>query len=169
VVFLEFMPEETQSSSGQIHKRVLIKANPAIIYQALTNARDLVRWFCDRATSDPRVGGELSACWRAGKVMQKGRAIYTRLEPDTVVELLWVDDGHGPDPNQARHKLTYTIRARRTSSEVTMHDEDSPAPDPETTTVLDEGWNNVLLELKDFCERRERSGKGRPSPGAVKK
>jgi uncharacterized protein YndB with AHSA1/START domain len=91
------MNKRLESKKGQIEKKVLIQAPPHIIFNALTDARDLVRWFCDRASSEPREGGELVAYWKSGKTGIKGRARYVRLEPDTLVELLRVDDGHG-DP-----------------------------------------------------------------------
>ena len=53
--------------TGLIEKKVLIQASSPVVFQALTDAKYLVQWFCDRASSDPRVGGELSAFWKAGK------------------------------------------------------------------------------------------------------
>jgi uncharacterized protein YndB with AHSA1/START domain len=143
--------------NGIIQKTVLIKASPDIVYQALTDARDLVRWFCDRATSDPREGGELTAFWKTGKTSQKGRAVFKRVVPGTQLQLLWVDEGQGVVQEGARHILSYNIRVKRGTSEVTMQDEDSPPPDEETYSFIDQGWNSVLLELKDYCERKERS------------
>jgi uncharacterized protein YndB with AHSA1/START domain len=154
------MSSATPSANNRIEKHVLIKASPAIVYQALTDAHDLVRWFCDRASSDPKVGGELSAYWRDGKTGQRGRAVYTRIEPNVAVELLWIDDGRGPEPDNAHHRITYAIRTtRQRDTEVIMRDEDNASSDSEVRAILEEGWNTVLLELKDFCERRERSGK----------
>lgn len=155
------MAPDNPSASNRIEKHVLIKASPAIIFQALTDAHDLVRWFCDRASSDARVGGELSAYWRDGKTGQRGRAVYTRVEPNLAVELLWIDDGSGPDPDNAHHRITYALwTTRQQDTEVIMRDEDdSPSSDTEVRAILEEGWNTVLLDLKDFCERRERSGK----------
>lgn len=148
---------------GEIEKKVLIQASPALVYEALTNARDLARWFCDRASSDPRVGGELVAYWKAGRASQKGRAVYTQLVPGELVELLWIDDGRGPDPENAHHILSYTVRLKRGHTEVVMRDADYPPPDDEVYSILDEGWNSVLLELKDYCESKERSGKIHPA------
>ena len=153
------MNEITKQNNGVIQKKVLIKASPEIIFRALTEARDLVRWFCDRATSDPREGGELTACWKTGKTGQKGRAVFKRIVPGTQVQLLWIDDGQGAVQDQARHLLSYSIKVKRGTSEVTMQDEDSPPPDEDTYAFIDQGWNSVLLELKDYCERKERSGK----------
>jgi len=148
---------------GRIEEKVLIKASPSIIFQALTDARDLVRWFCGRATSHPKAGGELTANWKTGKAGQKGRALFTRFVPDSILELPWVDDGQGENQENARHILSYTIRSKRGTSEVAMRDEDERLPDEETYNILDQGWNSVLLELKDYCEPKERSSKPRPA------
>lgn len=86
--------------------------------------------------------------------------MYTHIVPNAQVELLWLDDGVDPKrKEEARHRLSFRISYRRGSSEVVVYDEGDPAPDPETFAVLDEGWNSVLLELKDHCERRERAAK----------
>ena len=149
-------------NSGTIEKTVLIEAPPAIVFRALTEARDLIRWFCDRATCEPRVGGELKAYWRTGSNGQKGRAVFTQMVPEALVELLWVDDIQEANNDEARHRLTYRIQAKRRGSEVVVRDKDDPPPDDETFEVLSEGWNSVLLELKDYCERKARSMKRKP-------
>jgi uncharacterized protein YndB with AHSA1/START domain len=149
-------------NSGVIEKKVLIDASPAIVYQALTEAKDLTRWFCDRASSEPRVGGELKAYWKTGRAGQKGRAVFTQMIPESLVELLWVDDIQEANNDQAHHLLTYQIQSKRSGSEVVVCDKDHPPPDDETFAVLSEGWNSVLLELKDYCERKARSMKRKP-------
>lgn len=161
------MNETTKQNNGVIQKRVLIKASPEIIFKALTEARDLVRWFCDRATSDPREGGELTAYWKTGKTGQKGRAVFKRIVPGTQLQLLWIDDGQGAVQEEAHHLLSYSIKVKRGTSEVTMQDEDSPPPDEDIYAFIDQGWNTVLLELKDYCERKERSTK-RPAKTITK-
>ena len=151
------MDHQRPSPDGSIRKRVFIQASPSTIFRALTDARALVHWFCDRASSYPQVGGELTACWRSGKSRTKGRAVFRRLEPESDVELLWVDEGSGPVATNARHQLSYKIIQKRTACEVVLTDEDASLPDEETLAILDEGWNSVLKELKDYCEREERS------------
>jgi uncharacterized protein YndB with AHSA1/START domain len=146
--------------NGQIEKRVLIQASPAIVFKALTDARDLVRWFCDRASSDAREGGELTAFWKSEKSGTRGKGIFTRLLPGTLVEITWQDEGGGP-VEQPRHVFRYTIQHKRGTTEVDLLDQDGPTMDEESFSVLSEGWNYVLQDLKDFCERRERAGKPR--------
>jgi uncharacterized protein YndB with AHSA1/START domain len=147
---------------NQIKKRVWIKASAEVVYGALTESRELVRWFCDRASCDPREGGELLAYWRTGKSSQKGRAVFTRLVPGKSLELLWVDDGSGSETKASPHTLSYEIRAKSGMTELVMIDAGDNPSDEESYAFLNQGWNSVLLELKDFCERKERSTKLRP-------
>ncbi len=151
------MGDSMQPRDGSIRKRVLIQASAATIYRALTDAKALSHWFCDKATSDPHVNGELTAYWKSGKTGTRGLAVYRNLVPDVLVDLVWVDDGRGANPAGATHCLVYTIKQKRNSSEVVVEDRDSLPPDDETFAVLDNGWNTVLSELKDYCESAERS------------
>jgi uncharacterized protein YndB with AHSA1/START domain len=146
---------------SKISKKVWIKSSPEIVYKALTESRELVRWFCDRASCDPREGKELVASWKTGKSIQQGRALFTRVVPGSSLELLWVDDGDGERAEGSEHSLSYEIRSKSGMSELVMLDKDDSQSDEETCQLLDRGWNSVLLELKDYCERKERSAKVR--------
>ena len=145
-----------------IEKRVWIRATAETVFRALTDSKELARWFCDRALSDPREGGELIAHWTTGKSSLKGRALFTRIVRPSSVELLWIDDGRGEQPEVSKHTLRYDIRSKSEMTEVFMLDQDENASDEDAFNILDQGWNTVLLELKDFCERRQRSIKLRP-------
>ncbi len=146
-----------ESSGSKISKKVWIKASPEIVYKALTEAKALVGWFCDRASCDLREGGELVAFWRTGSVNQKGRALFTSLVPGAKLVLLWIDDGSGVECKESKHTLSYEIRSKSGMTELVMTDKDDSASDEETFAFLDRGWNSVLLELKDYCERKERN------------
>jgi uncharacterized protein YndB with AHSA1/START domain len=158
---------ETGKRSGdlpgnKIKKKVWIKASAEVVYRALTESKELVRWFCDQASCDAREGGELTAYWKAGKSGQKGRAVFTRLVPGAALELLWVDDGEGDKEKNCGHTLSYEIRTKSGMTELIMIDTADSPPDKEICAFLDQGWNSVLFELKEYCERRERSAKVRP-------
>ena len=143
---------------NKIEKRVWIQASPEIVFQALTKAGALEQWFCDKAKSNPQAEGELLAQWNNGKTMRKGRAIITRFEPSSGLTLRWVDDGFGDD-TAATHTLNYEINLRSGMTELVMTDSDEIEVDEETLDFLAQGWNSVLLELKDFCEHKERADK----------
>jgi uncharacterized protein YndB with AHSA1/START domain len=148
-----------ESPEGKIEKRVWIKASAEVVFKALTDSKDLARWFCDRASSNPHEGGELVAHWKAGKSNKKGRAVFTRIEPNALIEMTWIDDGCGAEGEESGHTLSYAIRNKAAMTEVTMIDKDPLVVDKEVFDFLDQGWNGVLMELKDYCERRERSEK----------
>ncbi len=153
---------EAGGSHTNIEKRVWIRATAEVVFRALTDSKELARWFCDRATSDPREGGELVAYWSSGKSGLKGRALFTNVTKPSVLELLWIDDGKGEQSATPKHTLRYEIRNKSEMTEVFMRDEDENPSDEEAFNTLDQGWNTVLLELKDFCERRQRAIKLRP-------
>jgi uncharacterized protein YndB with AHSA1/START domain len=140
-----------------ILKKVWIQASTDVIYQALTDSKDLEHWFCDKASCDPREGGELIARWNSGKSRQKGHALFTRLIPGRMLELLWVDDGSGVRQESPKHTLKYEMSFKSGMTELVMTDKDDAASDEETNAFLDQGWNSVLIELKDFCENKERN------------
>ena len=162
----EPVTKSARPSGNKISKRVWIKASPEVVYRALTEAKELARWFCDQASCDLREGGELAARWRTGKTSQKGRACFVRLVPNASVELLWIDDGRGAQEQNSSHTLSYEIRSKSDMTELAMIDKDDSMPDEETFAILDQGWNSVLMELKEYCERRERSAKLQGHPKA---
>jgi len=152
----------------RIEKKVLIQASPGTVFKALTEARDLAHWFCDHATSDPREGGEVVVCWKTGREIHKGRARITHLVKDARLEMLWIDEGRNPGLENARHVLSYAITPRKDNTEVFMCDEDDVPQIEEDMDILSQGWNNVLMELKDYCERAERSARSQSATNAAK-
>jgi uncharacterized protein YndB with AHSA1/START domain len=148
-------------SKNNIEKRVWVQASAETIFQALTKAKALEQWFCDKASSNPRHEGELIALWNDGKTRRKGRAVFTRFDPPSGLTLRWMDDGRGED-TAAAHTLSYEIHPRSGMTELVMTDSDETEMDEETLDFLAQGWNAVLLELKDYCEHKERAAKKRP-------
>ena len=143
---------------NKIEKKVWIQASAEIVFQALTKAGALEQWFCDKASSNPRAEGEIVAQWNDGKTRRKGRAIFTRFEPSSGLTLRWVNDGRDDD-SEAAHTLSYEIHQRSGMTELIMTDSDEIEMDEETLDFLAQGWNSVLLELKDYCEHKDRAAK----------
>ncbi len=150
-------------TSDTVEKKVLIQASPAVIYRALTEAKEIAQWFCDRAACDPRVGGELKAFWRLGRSGQgqRGRAVFLTLVPESQVVLDWVDEGGGECSEDVHHTTTYSIRLKRGTSEVTLLDAGPALEDEDAFALLDQGWIGVLRDLKDHCESKQRSARRR--------
>lgn len=153
----EPMPENTKTvRNTTIEKRVWIKAAAEIVYRALTNSKDLEKWFCDRAECTPSRGGELIAHWGSGKNGHRGRAVFAEIVPSAFLELHWMEEGKETPGSASGHLLRYTIKSKSGMTEVAMLDRDETPLDEETYAFMDRGWNLVLLELKDYCERKER-------------
>ncbi len=150
--------KRTAKPSSDITKKVWIKASSSVVYSALTDAKELVQWFCDRVSFDPREGGELAASWKTG---EKGRAIVSRIVPGSALELRWIDDGKGVQDNHSNHTTGYEIRQKSGMTELVMIDRDDSTSDAEAVAILDQGWNSVLIDLRDYCERKQRLAKGR--------
>jgi uncharacterized protein YndB with AHSA1/START domain len=156
---LDIIGKSGITSGKSIEKRVWIKASAETVYRSLTNSKDLAKWFCDEAHCNPTMGGELKAHWKSGKEGQTGRAVITNIMPNGLLELLWVEEGRETGSGSLQHTLSFTIKSKSGMTEVIMCDRDEVELDEETYAFLDRGWNSVLLELKDFCERKERLGK----------
>jgi uncharacterized protein YndB with AHSA1/START domain len=152
---------DSDVTAGLIEKKVLIQAAPGVIFRALTESKDLAQWFCDRATCEPKVGGELKAFWRTGNgnQPQRGRAIFTEVVPDKKVELDWVEEDGPQVPG--RHLTSYTISMKRETSELLVRDQGPPFSDDESQEILSQGWISVLRDLKEHCEARQRSTRRR--------
>lgn len=151
-----------ESSPNAIVKKVWIRASSETVYSALTEPKELTLWFCDRASCEVREGGELVAFWKSGKENQQGRAVFTRVVPGIRLELRWTDEGRGPEQAGFHHTLEYEIRSKSGMTELIMVDKDEACSDDDTNAFVAQGWNSVLLELKDHCERKERSGRLKP-------
>ena len=63
-----------------------IKASPAHIYHAFTNATALREWMCDVSTINPKPGGRLYVSWNSGYYAS---GEYTTLEKDKQVAFTW--------------------------------------------------------------------------------
>jgi uncharacterized protein YndB with AHSA1/START domain len=150
---------ERNIASNKIVKKVWIKASADTVYNALTEPRELVHWFCDRASIEPREGGEMTASWRTGKESHEGRALIKRLIPGSAIELLWMEDSSEDDPKPSLHTLKYEIRSKSGMTELIVTDNDAAASDEEEIAFIAQGWNSVLMELKDHCERKDRLAK----------
>lgn len=103
----------------------------------------------------------MTVCWKTRENSRKGRALITRFEKDALLEMLWLEEGDDRPGGNTRHILSYKITARKDSTEVLMIDEDDLPQNEEDIDVLNQGWNNVLMELKDYCERTERGARSR--------
>jgi len=134
---------------GFVQQTVTIKSSPEVVFKALTQADELMRWFPTRVESDPRPGGKFKFTWEFANASENGS------QQGEYVEVL---------PNR---KLSYTWTAESIPTLVTFNLIES---DGETTVELDhssiqEGadqgklhdmhanqWGFFLMNLKSYLE-----------------
>jgi uncharacterized protein YndB with AHSA1/START domain len=155
---------EQDFPSNKIIKKVWIRASADAVYSALTESKELAHWFCDRASIDLREGGELTAIWKAGKESREGKAQITRLIQGFAIDLLWREDSQNSGGQCARHTLHYEIKTKSGMTELIVTDNDEATSDEEEIAFIAQGWNSVLMELKEHCERKERLAKLQTKP-----
>ena len=79
------------------------------VFAALTEARHLVRWFCDECESDARIGGELSMRWsRPGATAQPFIAHWIAFDPP---ESASFEGGHSGYPGGSAGTVRFTLEA----------------------------------------------------------
>lgn len=81
-----------------------IKATPAQVYHAFTNATALKGWLCDIATLNPKPGGRIYLAWNSGYYMS---GEYLNLEADNSLSFSWYGRGE-PAPTRVEIHLAPT-------------------------------------------------------------
>ena len=95
--------EKTNPASRSIEKKLLIKATPERVFQALTEKECLERWFVSRAEVDLRPGGAISFEWdRGAGIFNSGKILV--VEPPSRVSFTW--EALEPSPTTITFALT---------------------------------------------------------------
>ena len=121
-----------------------ILAPSARIYAALTRAEGWCEWCCERAETDPQLGGKLH-------IYTEGYNAYgefTELEPDRTVAFTWNGDGEPP-------ALIHVTLERQDSSTVVVFRVTGLGSAQEWAGIanfLERTWGRVLNNLKAVLE-----------------
>ena len=73
---------------------MVIKSPQAVVFKALTDADELMRWFPTRAESDPRPGGKFKLAWEFKDANQNGSqdGEFVELVPNSLLSYTWKAD-----------------------------------------------------------------------------
>lgn len=130
--------------SRQVEKEVVIAATPDEVWRALTDARELTRWFPIEARVEPGVGGSIWISWGEGS---GGEAPITSWEPGRRFE--WTET-RGP----IKLAIDFHIEARDGGSAVRVVQAgfgDGREWDDEFHMVTG-GWAYFMTHLKWYLE-----------------
>ena len=136
-----------------IDKSIVIKATPARLFNALTDARELTRWAADRVESDPREGGQVAIAYN----QHEKRGEYRRLIPGIEVAIRWTTFEEAFPEDLTVYRLEKISQGTR----VRVVDFAMPAE----AETLDALWTARLKKLKKLYQRQSTVKK----PAASKK
>ena len=125
----------------------MILASPAQVYAAFTQAEGWCEWCCEKAESDPHIGGKLHIYTEGYNAYGK----FTGLEPDRAVAFTW--DGDGEPPMLVQVLLDGHDHSTDMTFKVTILASEQDWPDfAETLARI---WNRVLNNLKAVLEAKQ--------------
>lgn len=132
-----------------IHQTYYYAAPPARIFSALTDPRQLARWFVKKAVVDLRKGGPFRLTWSSGYVMRgKVRAV----EPAKRVDLLWVDRIGGTKVLETVARFDLKRRGRGTLLTLTHRGFKSGKKWVGLHGEISSGWAYYLVNLRSVIE-----------------
>lgn len=122
-----------------------------VVFKALTQADQLVRWFPSRAESDPRAGGNFKLFWDFTEASQNGsqEGNYVEFVPGEKVSYTWmVTEGSVP--------TLVTILLKEANGETTLELDHSTTHEGADEKKLHDGhanqWEFFLMNLKGYLE-----------------
>lgn len=126
-----------------VRRQISIAASPRTVWNALTTAEGLARWFGSGARVDGREGGRISAS-RGAEVESSG--LFHTFRPTAKIEVKWTD---GP----WRGTFTqFSVARDRNETVVNLLHTGSPLEDPGLRDVVDGDWKAALTRLRDGLE-----------------
>ncbi len=145
---------KTNSRTQDVRLSVKIKASPKKIYQALTSARVLCRWWLEGAETDAKNMGRLRLVWPKAKIANRNlkevRGFFVDIEPNKKIAWIWDLPSKGKYPPLS----TFFIEAQGRLSEVTIVQAGFSA-DPKARKCFEcarDSWEDCLAKLKLYLE-----------------
>jgi len=82
------------NKNGFVKQTVVIKSPQEVVFRALTNADELIRWFPTRVESDPRPGGKFKFAWEFANASENGSQAgeYVEVVPNSMLSYTWQAD-----------------------------------------------------------------------------
>jgi uncharacterized protein YndB with AHSA1/START domain len=144
-----------------IEREVLIDASCERVWDVLTRAGDVARWFGAAAEIDLRPGGHAQFGWQDQAVFQ---AVVERVEPPSVFSYRWARDA-GTEPGIGTGTLVeFSLTEVPTGTLLRVVETGfaslglSQAEQGQAAEGNRRGWTDELAQLKEYAERAVTSG-----------
>ena len=132
-----------------IKQSVSIKKPLEVVFKALTQADELVRWFPSRAESDPRPGGKFKLFWDFTDPSQNGsqEGEYVEVIPNEKLSYTWTADS-------VRTLVTFVLSEANGETTVDLDHSTTQNGVDEKKLHDDHAnqWGFFLMNLKGYLE-----------------
>jgi len=132
-----------------VKQTVVIKSPQAVVFKALTDADELMRWFPTRVESDPRPGGKYKFAWEFANASENGsqEGEYVEFVPDKMLSYTWKADA-GP--------TLVSIHLSESGGETTVELDHASLQEGADGEKLHQDhanqWGFFLMNLKSYLE-----------------
>jgi len=145
------MAGQTSSKTRTIEQSVTIKASPEMVFKAITDARELARWFPSTAESDPRPGGAFKYTFKNENAqhdhVREGR--YLEVVPTKMVRYPW---HMSPGDTPTTVEFTLASAGKETTLSL-IHSGWGMGSELDNTVEMHvKGWGFFLQNLKSYVE-----------------
>lgn len=132
-----------------INQSVSIKMPREVVFKALTQAEELMRWFPSRAESDPQPGGKLKLSWDFTDASQNGTqdGEYVEVIPNEKLSYTWNAD-------TIPTLVTFILSEAHGETTIDL-DHSTPQDGADEEKLRDDHanqWGFFLMNLKGYLE-----------------
>jgi uncharacterized protein YndB with AHSA1/START domain len=122
---------------------------PAQVFSALTEPRQLAKWFVEKAVVTPKKGASFRLTWRGGYTM-KGR--INAIAPPKTLDLKWIDRFEGGKTFETEAQFALTKKGKGTLLSLTHRGFKSGKKWVTLYGGIQSGWAYYLTNLRSVLE-----------------
>lgn len=125
----------------RVDKSLALKTSAGRLFEAISTAEGLARWFADDVSDDVQEGSLVEFTWGKGRTARKSRARVLRVHAGKSVMMRWEDSlSHSRDDY-------FSLTVERAKRGVTLAVVDFATKDSQEE--LEEIWDECLARLKE--------------------
>lgn len=136
--------------TGEIKKTIIIDASPDVVFNALTDEKELTNWFPDQAKLEPRVGGSMQfKFFEEGKENHRVEGKVLELVQGRRISYSWANLS---DSNFPKTVVTWTIEPAAGNKTLVTLVHTGFDPKSRWFDLHSKGWSYFVEErLPKYC------------------